>query len=151
MTAAASATSTASGSGRATRHVRGAKSSSGQSCASACTSCGSEIVTAPVSTGSVSTRIAPSSADGSCSGRLTRSKNFDSGRKASLTVTSAAYGSSSSWSTGEDTRVAKVPDGSSSTGRRLIVARAAPVSMFVEPGPTDAVHAHVCRRSFWRA
>ena len=99
----------------------------------------------------MSTRIAPSSADGSCSGRLTRSKNCDSGRKASLTVTSPAYGSSSSWSTGALTRVAKVPDGSSSTGIRLIVASAAPVSMFVEPGPTDAVHAHVWSRSFCRA
>ena len=32
-----------------------------------------------------------------------------------------------------------------------MVASAAPVTMFVEPGPTDAVHAQVCSRSFWRA
>ena len=96
----------------------------------------------------MSTRIAEISADGSCSGRLTRSKKRERGRKASLTVTSAAYGASSSWSTGELARVAKVPDGRSSTGSRLIVARAAPVSMFVEPGPTEAVQTHVCSRSF---
>ena len=47
-----------------------------------------------------------------------------------------------------DTRVANVPEGSSSTGSRLIVASAAPVSMFVEPGPTDAVQAQVWSRSF---
>ena len=49
------------------------------------------------------------------------------------------------------TRVAKVPEGSSSTGSRLIVASAAPVSMLVEPGPTEAVHAQVWSRSFCRA
>ena len=146
-----SAMSTASGRGRPTRQTRSAKSSTGQSNASACTSCGSATVTAPVSTGSVSTRMAPSSAEGSCSGRLTRSKKRDSGRKASLTVRSAAYGASSSCSTGPATRVANVPEGSSSTGSRLTVASAAPVSMLVEPGPTDAVQAHVCRRSFCRA
>ena len=32
-----------------------------------------------------------------------------------------------------------------------MVARAAPVSMLVEPGPTEAVQAHVWSRSFWRA
>ena len=44
--------------GRGTYQVRSAKRSSGQSWASACTSCGSASVTAPVSAGSVSTRIA---------------------------------------------------------------------------------------------
>ena len=151
ISAAASVTSTCSGSGLATRQTRSAKSSTGQSKASACTSWGSAMVTAPVSTGSVSTLIAPSSADGSCSGRVTRSKNFDSGRNASLTVRSAAYGCSSSCRTGLATRVAKVPEGSSRTGIRLMVASAAPVSMLVEPGPTEAVHAHVWSRSFCRA
>jgi hypothetical protein len=37
-------------------------------------------------------------------------------------------------------------DGSSSTGMRLVVASAAPVSMFVEPGPIEAVHAIACMR-----
>ena len=53
---------------------------------------------------------------------------------ASLTVTSPEDGSSNSCSTGALTRVANVSAGSSSTGSRLIVASAAPVSMFVEPG-----------------
>jgi len=38
--------------------------------------------------------------------------------------------------------------GSSSTGRRLIVAPAAPVTMFVAPGPMDEVQANVPRRAF---
>ena len=32
------------------------------------------------------------------------------------------------------------------TGRRLVVAVAAPVTMFSEPGPIDAVVIQVCRR-----
>jgi hypothetical protein len=47
--------------------------------------------------------------------------------------------------------VAKTSPGSSRTGSRLIVASAAPVTMFVEPGPTEAVHASVERRSLMRA
>jgi hypothetical protein len=94
----------------------------------------------------VSARIAPSSADGSCSGRHTRSKNTDSGRNASLTDTSPESGRSSSCSTGLATRVANTSLGSSSTGMRLVVASAAPVSMLVEPGPIDAVHAMTCSR-----
>ena len=41
--------------------------------------------------------------------------------------------------------------GNSSTGMRLIVASAAPVTMLVEPGPMDAVQAKVCSRFFIRA
>jgi hypothetical protein len=48
-------------------------------------------------------------------------------------------------------RVANVSLGSSSTGSRLIVASAAPVIMFVAPGPTDVVQAYVERRFFMRA
>jgi hypothetical protein len=33
----------------------------------------------------------------------------------------------------------------------LIVASAAPVTMFVAPGPTDVVHAKAPRRLRWRA
>jgi hypothetical protein len=130
-----------SGNGLATCHSRSANSSSGQSNASAWTSCGKARVTAPVSTGSVSTRIAFSRADGSCSGRLTRSKYRDTGRNASFTLMSPAPTFSSSCRTGVATRVVKVSDGSSRTGNRLIVASAAPVSMFVEPGPMLAVQA----------
>jgi hypothetical protein len=49
------------------------------------------------------------------------------------------------------TREAKMSPGSSSTGRRLIVASAAPVTMFVAPGPIDVVQARVDRRLVWRA
>ena len=38
--------------------------------------------------------------------------------------------------------------GSSSTGMRLMVASAAPVTMFVAPGPIDVVQANVCSRFF---
>ena len=103
-------------------------------------------MTAPVSAGSASTRIAPSRAAGSCSGRHTRSKNRDSGRNASLTEMSYPLGSSSSCSTGLPTRVAKMSLASSSTGIRLVVASAAPVSMLAEPGPIEAVHANACSR-----
>ena len=76
------------------------------------------MVTAPVSAGSVSTRMAPSSAAGSCSGRHTRSKNFDSGRNASFTLHVVAVGLLQLLSTGLATRVAKTSEGRSSTGMR---------------------------------
>ena len=140
-----------SGRGRGTNQVRSVKRSSGQSWASACTSCGSARVTAPVSAGSVSTRIAASSADGSCSGRLIRSQNRDTGLNASFTLTSYERGSSSSCSSGLAARVAKKSLGSSRTGMRLMVASAAPVTMLVEPGPIEAVQAKVCSRFRIRA
>ena len=62
-----------------------------------------------------------------------------------------AVGSSSCCRTVPDARVAKTSPGSSSTGRRLIVASAAPVTMFVAPGPIEDVHASVCSRFFIRA
>ena len=108
-------------------------------------------MTAPVSAGSVSTRIADSSAAGSCSGRHTRSKYFETGRSVSLTVTSPANGSSSSCSKGDALRSANVSAGSSRTGIRLIVARAAPVTRLVAPGPTLVDTAYVWSRSFIRA
>ena len=95
--------------------------------------------------------MAPSSADGSCSGRHTRSKNTDSGRNRSLTDTSYERGSSSSCSTGLAARVAKTSLGSSSTGSRLMVASAAPVAMFDDPGPIEALQANVDRRLRMRA
>ena len=149
ISAAASASTSGSGSGRRTRHTRLANSSSGKSWASACTSCGSASVTAPVCAGSVSTRIAASSALASCSGRSIRVQNFETGRNVSLTV--SALSPSSSWSTVPDARVANTSPGSRRTGSRLIVASAAPVTMFVAPGPTDEVQANVPSRLRWRA
>lgn len=85
MAATARASAARSGTGRAMCQTRLANSSSGQSQASACTSWGKATVTAPASDGSVSTRIAPSSAAGNCSGRQTRSKNREIGRNVSFT------------------------------------------------------------------
>ncbi len=76
-----------------------------------------------------------------------RSKYFDTERKASLTVTSPPRVSSSCCRTGSAARVANMSEGSSRTGRRLVVASAAPVIMFVEPGPVDAVQAKAASRS----
>ena len=59
---------------------------------------------------------------------------------------SCVCAASSCCSTGAGTRLAKMSPGSSSTGRRLIVAPAAPVSMLVAPGPIDVVQASVRRR-----
>jgi hypothetical protein len=87
----------------------------------------------------------------SCSGRLIRSKKRDTGRKTSFTLTSRAPGSSSCWSTGSGTRVANWSDGNSSTGMRFVVARAAPVTMLVAPGPMDVVTDSTWRRFLARA
>src|SRR6266496_567217 len=76
-------------------------------------SCGSESTTAPASTGSVSTRMAAGSAVSSCSGRVMRSKKRQTGRNASLTVTSASRGCCSCCSTGPWCLVAYVSPGSS--------------------------------------
>ena len=141
----------ASGRGRRICHSRSAKNSSGTSSTSACTSSGKQIVTAPVSTGSVSTRIACNIAEKICSGRVMRSKYRESGLNASLTERVASCGCSSCCKTGSGARFANVSDGKSKTGKRFVVATAAPVSMFVAPGPTDAVHANVERRRFIRA
>ena len=103
-------------------------------------------MTAPVSAGSVSTRMASSSDPGSWSARLIRSQKRDTGRKASLALTSGPPDDSCCWSTGGATREAKMSPGSSSTGRRLTVAVAAPVTMLVAPGPIEEVQAKVARR-----
>jgi hypothetical protein len=68
-----------------------------------------------------------------------------------LTDTVPSCGASTCWSTGWGARFANVSPGSSSTGSRLIVASAAPVTMFVAPGPTDDVHANAPSRLRWRA
>ena len=49
------------------------------------------------------------------------------------------------------TRVANSSAGNSRTGSRLMVASAAPVTMFVAPGPMLLVHASVCSRLVIRA
>src|SRR4029450_1519594 len=81
--------------------------------------------------------MASSSDPGSWSARLIRSQKRDTGRKASLALTSGPPADSCCWSTGGATREANRSPGSSSTGRRLTVAVAAPVTMLVAPGPID--------------
>ena len=104
------------------------------------------MVTAPVSTGSVSTRN-PASSDGmSCSGRSMRSKNRETGRKQSVAAVIGETGSSTCCSTGSGKRVANWSEGNSSTGSRFVVARAAPVTMFSDPGPIEEVHIQVLNR-----
>ena len=70
---------------------------------------------------------------------------------ASFTETSPRDGTSSCWRTGSGRRDANTSPGRRSTGSRLIVASAAPVTMFVAPGPIEDVHANVARRSRIRA
>ena len=151
MMRATSLVKPASGRGLRICHSRSAKNSAGTSIISACTSSGSAMVTAPVSTGSVSTRIALSRAEYNCSGRCTRSKNRESGLNASFTDSVASCGTSNCCKTGSAARLANVSDGKRSTGKRFVVATAAPVSIFVAPGPTEAVQANVARRLFIRA
>src|SRR5215203_3689336 len=57
--------------------------------------------------------------------------------KASLTLTSILSGYSSCCNTGSGRREAKMSPGRSSTGRRLIVAMAAPVIMLVALGTME--------------
>ena len=91
-------------------------------------------------------RIASGSAVTICSGRVMRSQYRETGLKQSFTDTSWLCADSSCCSTGAGRRPAKMSPGRSSTGTRLIVAAAAPVIMFVAPGPIDEVHAKVRRR-----
>jgi len=100
ISSTARARAAGSGTGRPTCQTRLRNRSTGKSKASAWTSCGRQSVTAPVSAGSVSTRIAASRDGISCSGRLIRSQYFDTGLNASLTETSSERGSSNCWSTG---------------------------------------------------
>src|SRR5919201_1105239 len=143
MTSAAAASRLSSGTMRGIRQIRGSTNSAGNSHAWACTSWGSATVTAPVSAGLVSTRIAATAAGTSCSGRSIRSQYRDTGWKQSFTETSPRPGTSSCCRTGSGIRDANTSPGNNSTGRRLIVAPAAAVSMFVAPGPIDVVHANV--------
>ena len=66
-------------------------------------------------------------------------------------MTSGPPGVSSCCSTGGATLEANTSPGSSSTGRRLTVAVAAPVTRLVAPGPIEVVQAKVARRLRMRA
>src|SRR5436305_663458 len=75
-----------------------------------------------------------------------RSQYRDTGFRQSLTPMSWVEGDSSCCSTGATLRRAKISPGKSSTGRRLSVANAAPLTILVAPGPIDDVLANVRRR-----
>jgi hypothetical protein len=77
-----------------------------------------------------------------------RSKKRVTGRKASLTLTSPWWKSSSCCSTGSGARDANVSPGINSTGSRLTWASAAAVSRLVAPGPMLVVTAMMRRRKF---
>src|SRR5579864_8164168 len=81
-----------------------------------------------------------------CSGRSMRSQYRATGLKQSLTETSWVAEDSNCCKTGATLRRAKMSPGSSRTGSRLMVARDAPVTMLVAPGPIDVVQARVLNR-----
>src|ERR1700720_4945005 len=72
-----------------------------------------------------------------------RSQYRETGLKQSFTEISCDEGDSSCCRTGATFRRAKMSPGSSKTGRRFTVAAAAPVTMFVAPGPIEVVQASV--------
>ena len=104
--------------------------------------------TAPVSAGSVSTRMALIRAVISCSGRATRSQYLQTGRNASFVVMPRQEGCSICCSTGSGWRVEKASPGKSSSGILLTVAQAAAVTMLAAPGPIDEAQAMIFFLSF---
>src|SRR3979411_2071143 len=76
-----------------------------------------------------------------CSGRWMRSQYRDTGLKQSFTEMSCDAEDSSCCNTGETFLLAKISPGNNSTGRWLMLASAAPVTMFVAPGPIEVVQA----------
>ena len=101
---------------------------------------------APVSAGSVSTRMALMSAVITCSGRSMRSQYLQTGRKASLVETARLPLCSSCCSTGSGWREAKVSAGKTSSGMLLTVAVAQAVTILAAPGPTLEEQAMIRRR-----
>lgn len=103
---------------------------------------------APVSAGSVSTRMALIRAVMTCSGRVMRSQYLHTGLKASLVETARLLLCSSCWSTGSGWREAKVSAGKTSRGMLLTVAVAHAVTILAAPGPTEEAQAMIRLRQF---
>src|SRR5512133_2281149 len=143
INSAASFKSRVSGRERGIFQILFRNNSSGKSKASACTSWGNARVTAPVSEGEVRTLITSGRAVINCSGRLILSQYLDTGLKQSFTEISWEDGDSSCCNTGATLRPAKISPGMIRTGKRFIVAHAAPVTMLVAPGPIDEMQAKV--------
>ena len=113
------------------------KKYSGKSKDSPSTSWQREIQQAPVSAGSVSTRIAFISAVMIISGRVILSQYLHTGLKASLVVTARLLLCSSCWSTGSGCLEAKLSAGNTSRGILFTVAVAQAVTILAAPGPID--------------
>ena len=92
---------------------------------------------APVSAGSVSTRIALISAVISCSGRVILSQYLHTGLNASFVVVARLLLCSSCCRTGSGCLEAKVSAGNTRRGMLFTVAVAHAVTMFAAPGPTE--------------
>src|SRR3954453_17318628 len=82
----------------------------------------------------------------SCSGRWMRSQKRETGLKQSFTEISGVRDDSNCCNTGATFRRAKVSPGSNNTGRRFMVAMAAPVIILVAPGPIELVQTRVLIR-----
>ena len=104
--------------------------------------------TAPVSAGSVRTRIALMQAVMRTSGRVTRSQYLQTARNASFVVVVRLTVCSICWSTGSGWRSAYVSPGRNRTGMQFAVAVSAAVTMLAAPGPTEDVQAYICLRRF---
>ena len=92
---------------------------------------------APVSEGSVRTRIALISAVMSCSGRVILSQYLHTGLNASLVVVARLLLCSNCCRTGSGCLEAKVSAGNTRSGILFTVAVAQAVTMLAAPGPTD--------------
>ena len=79
-----------------------------------------------------------------CSGLVILSKYLVTGLKASLAVMPGLLKCSTCCKTGSGKRLEKVSPGKKSIGTRLLIATAAAVTIFVDPGPTDEVATKIC-------
>ena len=96
---------------------------------------------APVSAGSVRTRIALINAVITISGRITRSQYLHTGRNASLVETAKDALCSNCCSTGSGCLEAKVSAGNTRRGILFTVAVAQAVTILAAPGPTEEAQA----------
>src|SRR5690606_41496232 len=102
----------------------------------------------PVCAGEINTLMTSGRAVINCSGRLIRSQYRETGLKQSLTEISWVASDSSCCKTGAGKRVAKISPGINRTGILLMVAKAAPVTILVAPGPMDVVQTKASNRFF---
>ena len=102
------------------------------------------MVAGPQSAGSSISWIACGRDARICSGLVILSKYFDTDLKESFAVSMGELKFSTCCKTGSGKRLANVSPGKSNIGRRLLIATAAAVTIFVAPGPTDEVAIKIC-------